>query len=250
MSQDTNIGGPRDRFPTTQYTAVAMAGSERAVERERGQALLAAVYWKPIYKYIRLKWRKDNEDAKDLTQEFFARIVEGNAFRNFDPAKARFRTYMRMCVDGFVSNANKAAGRQKRGGEAVHIRFDFSAAEEELRLIELPAENAVDKFFDTEWVRSLFTLALDEMRQSYAERDKNTHYSIFERCDIESGGENRPSYQALAEEFEVSLSNVTNWLAAARRDFRRICLAKLQALCASDREFRDEARWLFGEAGQ
>src|SRR5439155_23302331 len=86
-----------------------------APARKQAQDDLIAAYWKPIYKYIRIHWRAANEDAKDLTQAFFARALEKEFFRAFDPAKARFRTFVRLCVDGFVSKERRAAGTFKRG---------------------------------------------------------------------------------------------------------------------------------------
>ena len=73
-------------------------------------------YWKPVFKYLRLKWHAPAEDAADLTQAFFLRAFEKSFFADFDPRRARFRTYLRTCLDGFVTNARKADTRQKRGG--------------------------------------------------------------------------------------------------------------------------------------
>src|SRR5262245_60729165 len=118
MPTDTDIGGPGDRFPQTRRSAIASISSDDETERNRALEIVIAAYWKPVYKYIRLKFFKSNEDAKDLTQGFFARAIEKDFFRPYDPAKARFRTFLRTCLDGFVANEEKAAHRLKRGGHA------------------------------------------------------------------------------------------------------------------------------------
>ena len=87
---DTAIGGNRDRFPSAQLSLIeAAAGEPLAMER------VLALYWKPVYKFIRLKFQ-DNESAKDLTQGFFASALERDFFQRFDPSKAGFRTYLRL----------------------------------------------------------------------------------------------------------------------------------------------------------
>ena len=84
--------------------------------RARALDAFATSYWLPVSRYIQFKWRLDAERAADLTQEFFARTLEQGSLTRFDPARARFRTYVRLLVDGFVSNARKADHRLKRGG--------------------------------------------------------------------------------------------------------------------------------------
>jgi len=116
MDADTKIGGPRHAFPPTRHSILLATKSDDAAVREQAFDVLIAVYWKPVYKYIRLKWAASNEDAKDLTQEFFTAAFEKAFFDPYDPKKSRFRTFLRTCVDRLVANDRKASGRIKRGG--------------------------------------------------------------------------------------------------------------------------------------
>ena len=101
-------------FPATRHSVVAgIASSDADVRRVAFDALVAA-YWRPVYKYVRIKWHADRDDAADLTQEFFARAFEKGSLGRFDSGRARFRTFLRVCLDGFVANERKAAGRIKR----------------------------------------------------------------------------------------------------------------------------------------
>src|SRR5436305_485517 len=111
MQNDTDLGGPSAAFPATQCAVLAAATSADPQMRQQALATLVTLYWKPIYKYIRIKWKASNEDAKDLTQAFFTRTLQKPCFERYDSAQARFRTYLRICVDGFVANERKAAGR-------------------------------------------------------------------------------------------------------------------------------------------
>ena len=108
MNDDTDLGGPAV-FPATRCSLVrATASPDPAARRQAFEDLIAA-YWKPVYKYLRVRWSLHNEDAKDLTQAFFARALEKDFFDRFDPARARFRTFLRTCVDGFAANARRAS---------------------------------------------------------------------------------------------------------------------------------------------
>ncbi len=248
MDDSTRIGGASARFPVTRWSAIVAARSDDPAERTRALEAIIAAYWKPVYKYIRIRWTKSNEDAKDLTQEFFARLMEKGFLDGYDPAKARLRTFLRVCVDGFLANQAKAAQRQKRGGDAIHISLDFEAAEGELAHagFSLPGSGTLDEFFEKEWVRSLFSLALESLRKECEARGKATHFRIFELYDLEAEAERPLSYAQLAQEFGITVTDVTNYLAFARREFRRIALEKLREMTGTDEEFRREARSLLG----
>ena len=245
-ADDTGIGGAHDIFPATRWSAIVALRSDEAGERSRAIEAVVATYWKPVYKYLRIKWGKSNEDAKDLTQGFFAKAIEKEFFSGYDPQKARFRTFLRACLDGFVANENKAAGRLKRGGAAQILSLDFESAEGELQHAEIPAAQALDEYFEKEWIRSLFALTIERLDAECKSQGKEIHFRLFQKYDLDEGPENKPSYEQLAEEFELSISKVTNYLAFTRREFRRIVLEKVRELTASDEEFRDEARQLLG----
>jgi RNA polymerase sigma factor (sigma-70 family) len=205
------------RFPSTRRSAVLAAGSEDAGERQRAFGRLIEAYWKPVYKLIRIKWGCSGDDAEDLTQGFFASAMERDFFRSWDPQKGTFRTFLRTCLDGYVANARKSASRLKRGGDVRLV-----SAETELR--EHPPAVGLDpeEFFHREWVRSVFALALEDLRQECKSSDKAARFQMFERYELEQSA----SYADLAREFAVPVTTVTNHLAWARREFRRRVLER------------------------
>lgn len=236
------------RFPPTRHSIVAGAQSRDPDSRRQAFDVLVTAYWKPVYKYLRLKWQASDEDARDLTQEFFARAFEKAYFQRYDPAKARFRTYLRVCLDGFAANERKAARRLKRGGDFAIVPLDFQSAEGELRQHEIPDGADLDEFFHREWIRSLFSLAIDALREHYEAAGKPQYFELIRRYDLEGaeapGG--RPTYAALAADLGISVTDVTNHLSAARRELRRLVLERLRGVTGSDAEFEDEARFLLG----
>jgi RNA polymerase sigma factor (sigma-70 family) len=246
MDVDTAIGGNQGRFPETRRSAIVNIRSEDSSLRDCAAEALITAYWKPVYKYIRIRWNQSNEEAKDLTQAFFTRALEKEFFRSYDPAKARFRTYLRTCLDAFLSNENKAATRTKRGGAERIVSLDFETAEGELRRQDIrSSEQSPEEYFHREWVRNLFSLALEDLKRDCHQRGKQLPYRVFERYDLDESGE-KTTYESLAAEFGISAATCTNYLAAMRRLLRQLVLERIRDTSAGDREFRSEARAVLG----
>jgi RNA polymerase sigma factor (sigma-70 family) len=232
-------------FPATRHSVVAAFRSADAAVRDRAFDALARAYWRPVHEYLRLRLGLAAQEAEDLTQGFFADALEHGRLAGFDPARARFRTFLRTCVDGFAANQRRAARRLKRGGDRRHLSLDD--ADEAGRPLEVPAGVDLDACFHREWVRSVFTLAVDALRRECAAAGRDVHFALFERYDLQGTDDGRPpTYQELAREFSLPVTQVTNHLAAARREFRRLALDTLREQTASEDEFRAEARELFG----
>ncbi len=236
-------------FPPTRASVVEAARSADAGERRRALETLVAAYWRPVYRHVRRKWGKGHEEAADLTQEFFAELLERDLLARFDPSKARLRTYLRVCVDGLVANTEKAAARQKRGGGRTLLSLDFEGAREELeRALAAPGESP-EREFEKEWARSVLELGLARLELALAGRGKGIAARLFEIYDLGAEGEPPPPYAALAQRFGVSVSDVTNGLSLARRELRKIVLGLLGEMTGSEEEFRLEARTLLGVDG-
>ncbi|HVT46094.1 MAG TPA: hypothetical protein VMT00_17090 [Thermoanaerobaculia bacterium] len=245
MDRDTGIGGSEGRFPQTRRTIVGALQSDDAAERRRAFETLVALYWKPLYKYLRIKWRKSNEDAKDAVQGFFAMLLERDALASYDSDKAAFRTFLRLLFDRWLANEAKAATRIKRGGTVLEV--DFESAEVEIRR---QGDDSLeqDEYLHREWLRSLFGLAVDRLREELSSEGRELWFRIFESYDLDPPGGERPTYRRLAETHGIPETSVTNHLAAARRRFRQIALDLLRESTATDEELRTEARAIFGVA--
>ena len=246
MDRDTDIGGPQHRFPATSYSAIIAAASDDQQVRERALETIVASYWKPAYKYLRIKWQTSNEDAKDLTQGFFTTAIEKSYFAGYDASKASFQTFLRTCLDRYVSNEKKAAQRLKRGAGVPHLSLDFAAAENELASHLPGASVTSDEFFHREWVRSVFTIAVETLAERCEQSGRELHFKLFERYDLRDEPSEKITYASLASEFELKTTDVTNYLAAMRREFRKILLEKVRELTGTEDEFRRVARELLG----
>jgi RNA polymerase sigma-70 factor (ECF subfamily) len=239
--------GPGGSFPETRASVVADAGSEDPQVRERALAWLVRSYWSPAYKYLRLRGHLPREEAEDLTQGFFASLLERGLVARYSPERGRFRTYLRVCLDGYSANERKAAGRHKRGGGFPHVPLDFETAEGEIRELPLADDADPDELFHREWVRGLFSRAVDALRAECESTDRPMRFALFRRYDLEApeAGETL-TYADLAREYDIEGTRVTNELHAARQRFRTLVLEEIRAVTATEAEFREEARALLG----
>ena len=234
----------RGGFPATRHSVIERIrdGSDDARREAFGD--LIEGYWKPVYKHLRITWRLTPDDAQDLTQGFFADAFQKSWLEKFEPGKARFRTFVRLCADRFVMNARQAASRLKRGGAAQTVPLDFDGAEREIAARPPSAPPEAEEFFHQEFVRALFDNAVRAVRADCERSGRAIHFELFEKYDLVPADD--VSYARLAEQFDLTTTQVTNYLALVRRSFREHALDALRGLCGSDAEFKREARDLFG----
>ena len=231
-------------FPATRHSALEAIRSGDEQQRRRGLNALAVAYWRPVYGYLRLHWRKPHPEACDLTQDFFAHLLQKDLLASFDARRARLRTFLRVCIDGLAANEDKAARRLKRGEGAVPIPFDFEGARAEIDRA-LGSVEPPDVLFEKEWARGLFAAALARLQERCAREGKEQQFALLQEYEL-GGGRDRPSYADLARRFGIAVTDVTNRLSWARRELRAAVLDLLRESTASQAEFREEARSLLG----
>ena len=220
-------------FPSTQLSLLEAVSGPGAVPNEALERV-AALYWKPVCRFVRLKFRKEQADAEDLTQEFFATALERDLFRRFDPARASFRTYLRTAVENFAVNEHASAQRQKRGG---------GVAFEPVEAIDVAGGGTPEEIFEQEWRRQVFALSLEDLKAHCEAAGKRVQWKVFEAYDLAGGV--RPSYGDLAARHGMAETSVTNYLAWARRMLRGFVEARLRGVTAGEGELRREMRSLW-----
>lgn len=200
---------------------------------------LIAKYWKPIYKYVRLSWRKDREEAQDLTQAYLAVFFEKGYPDQFDPNRGRFRTFLRASVDNFLRNVERSSSAQRRGGAVRILPLSFEEAEMELASASEPPGSV----FDEEWIQCVLRNSLDRLRQSYEEEGRANHFAAFRRTYVD---EERTTYRELADEFGIKETDITNFLNHARSRFRRFVEDEVRDTVENPADFDSEIRELLG----
>jgi RNA polymerase sigma factor (sigma-70 family) len=243
LAHDMTSGTPSP-FPPTRLSVIERIRDGDAEVRREAFGDIVAAYWKPVYTYLRLSRHLTPEDAQDLTQGFFAGAYEKAWLDAYDPALARFRTFVRVCVDRYVMNWRQAAMRLKRGGAAALMRPDFEAAERELLARNRPAQTEPDELFRQEFIRAVFARAIAAVRDECGATGRALDFRLFEAYDLDPA--DGVSYASLAAQFGVTVTQVTNRLARVRRSFRERALEALRGLSGSDEHYRNEAREVFG----
>ncbi len=237
--RSTRIGGGESRFPSTCWTAIRDAADPASTGYRESLERLAAAYWRPVYVHFRRRWAKSNEDAKDLTQEFFAALQEKGFLAKIEPGLGRFRAYVKTALDNFARLDHRGRGRLKRGGGRKVIPLD------DLREFEPSTSVPPEQAFDREWARSVLDGALHEMEGIYRAAGMEKAYRMFLLKHIEAPDDEDLSYEALAKRFGLKATDVTNRLHRARRKLQTLIFRRVRETVGSDEEADAEIAELF-----
>jgi DNA-directed RNA polymerase specialized sigma24 family protein len=164
-------------FATTHWSVVLAAMDTASPEARGALETLCRLYWLPIYAYIRRKGYSP-EEAQDLTQEFFTRLLASNGLRNVGPAKGKFRSFLLASVNHLLCDEWDRASRQKRGGGQRVISFDAQTAERRYRL-EPADQRTPERIFDRRWATALVEEALRRLEAEYASGGKAEVFSTL-----------------------------------------------------------------------
>jgi RNA polymerase sigma factor (sigma-70 family) len=220
-------------FPTTRHTLLRHASAK---DEQRGNALndLIEVYWEPCRRYLTLRFRQSYEDTQDLVQAFFTAAVEQEVLTRYDPGRGPFRPYLRACLDRFALKQLELRRCEKRGGNVtiLPIESELAATGED-----------PEQIFHREWQRGLFSLAAEDLRRLCENTGRAVRYQLFAAYDL--GDEPRPRYDDLAAQYGIPVATVTNHLAWARRELRKLVEARVARTAPSDGERHRDLRNLF-----
>jgi RNA polymerase sigma factor (sigma-70 family) len=203
---------------------------------------LCRAYWFPLYAFAR---RQGNtpEDAQDLTQDFFARLLEKNYLSKADPDRGKFRTFLLQSLKNFLVNDWKRAGRLKRGGDLEFLSIDTNAAEDRYAA-EAPEEFNPDAEYETRWAVTLIEQVLTALRQEFNEADKAR---LFEELKgFVWGDKSAASYAEIAGHLHLSEGNVKVAVHRLRQRFRELLRAEVANTVARPEDIDGELRHLIG----
>ena len=239
----TDMGGVRESFLTTHWSLVE--DIKRKQDNNVLIGLLLERYWKPVYCFLR---RKDynNEQAKDLTQDFFREVVlNRHLVHRAHASKGRFRTFMLHALDQYVVDQQRKETAQKRipGDKLVQLDdCDPSVFDE--TMCELDAENG----FNYAWKAGLLDCVLAEVKDSYVKQDRETHWCVFQDRLLKPILEDRkaPSMKEICRQHGIkSERNASNMLKTVKRLFQTTMRKHVRQTVASDEAVEDELREIF-----
>jgi RNA polymerase sigma factor (sigma-70 family) len=225
-------------FATTHWSVVLTA---QGVDARRAQAALAQLcqaYWYPLYAFVRRQGYRP-EDAQDLTQEFFARLLAANSLAGVHPEKGRFRSFLLASLKYFLANEWDRAHAAKRGGGQALLSLDDSEAENRYRLE--PADTlSADRIFERRWALTLLEQVLQRLRQDYTQAGKEVLFEELKGALV--GASATAPYVQMAGRLNMSEGAVKVAVHRLRRRYRELLRQEIAQTVASETEVEDEIR--------
>lgn len=174
-------------FPTTQWSLIVRAAAADPAEREKALGEICTLYWAPVYAFIRTRGHSPH-DAEDLTQGFFAELLERNDFAKADSNHGRLRSYLLTAAKNHLHSAHRRETRQKRGGGAVMLSFDTVDAEARCMIPEPMDDLTPDRVFERQWAITVMEGVVSTLAQRYADKGQaelfNTLKPFINAADI------------------------------------------------------------------
>jgi len=241
-SGDTSIGGSRRDFPSTRWTLIrgARGRDPKALER------LVYLYWKPAYCYLRAAGRRSIEDAKDLTQDFFTRLVEREDWERLSPEKGSFRGFLKRALKNFLVDA---ARREQARQPSSRFLFRFDEVRDE------PAGPDPEIAFDREWVRTVLKDSIRDLEDRLRRDGSAKVFDVFRLYCLPEGGAGDPgqssrfmegldarasTYAEVARKLGLRESDVRKRLSRCRTLLREIVVERIREYAGDDRDIREE----------
>lgn len=239
--QDRGLPPGGRQFATTRWSQVLAAGAGPTSDSREALARLCELYWRPLYAYVR-RWGYDADEAQDLTQEFFSRLLEKHYLRAADPARGRFRSFLLASLKHFLSNERDRAAAVKRGGRATVLPLEFETAEG-WYVREPPDDETPERVYERRWALTLLERTLERLRREFEAAGKG---AMFSRLEGHLTGEQETApYAQLAAELGTSEGAVKVAVHRLRRRFGALLREEIAETVSEPAEVDDEIRQLF-----
>jgi RNA polymerase sigma-70 factor (ECF subfamily) len=226
-------------FPTTTWTLVLSAGQAADARSRDALASLCERYWYPLYGYLRRRGHSRDE-AQDLTQEFFARVLEKRYIERADRSKGRFRTFLLTSLTYFLSDEADRRQALKRGGPRRPLPFEMREGEE-IYQREPSHSETPERIFERGWALALLERVLARLRKEFAEGGEPAQ---FERLKDYLLGHADVPYAELARELETTEGALKVAIHRLRKRYRAALRAEIAETVADPAEIEAEIRYL------
>lgn len=235
-----NESDKETRFPTTRWSLILNA-KEDLDKRRQALEELSQAYWEPLYCYLRRKGMAP-ADAEDAVQGFLTRMLQRDFLTNLDPERGRLRYYLRSALNNYVRDQHAKATSLKRGGPQSSLVLDFEVAESQFSHVPLDPEEA----YHRQWATQLIERAHDALIREYEQGRRKGPIELIRKL---FGFGEVPPYQQIAEEYDMTVSQVKSFVHRARMHFRKLLLASVADTVCNDDEVSDEVAALFSLLG-
>jgi RNA polymerase sigma-70 factor (ECF subfamily) len=243
---NSDVSRPAGQFSTTRWSVVLLAGQEGSPQSAAALEKLCRTYWQPICAFA---WRKgwSEEDAKDLTQQFFALLLARKDFSGLDLRKGKFRTFLLAAFTHFLANEYDRANALKRGGGQTIISLEQFPTEE-LDKISPREEVSPDTIYDLRWAKTILKTAWLQLKQEMFRADKQGQFDELKQfltINAVPGG-----YAAAAEKLGAEVSSVPVLVHRLRQRYRELVRQEVAQTVSTPTELEEEMRHLFAVLNQ
>ena len=231
------LTGP-SQFPTTRWTLVIAAADPQRKEARAALISLCENYWYPLYAYLRRRGYPVDQ-AQDLTQEFFIRVLEGRYLDRAAPEKGRFRSFLLSSLKFFVADEEDRQRAHKRGGGAL-LPLEFSSGEDRYRR-EPVHDETPERIFERRWALSVLDRVVEKLRDEFVQHGRPEH---FERLKVFLLGKSDAPYAALAREMKTSEGALKVAIHRLRKRYRDLFRQEIADTVADPAQVESELRFL------
>lgn len=234
-------GNPmKHRFATTSWSVVIKAGEDSSPEQHQALETLCQCYWYPLYAYLRKS--HPQVEAEDITQAFFAELLEKNRLEIADPQRGRFRSFLLASLANFRANRVRHQQTRKRGSGKPPISIDFARANRQYN-VEPVDEVTPDILFQRSWAMTLLERAIDRLRQQYTAAGRSP---VFEALQGYLNEQTPVPYASIAEQLDMTVEAVRVAVHRLRRRCGQLIREEIGQTVAHPDQIDDELQELFG----
>lgn len=232
----------KSNFATTRWSLVLQAGDQNSPMQQESLASLLQDYWFPLYTFVR-KSGKSSDEAEDLIQGFFTRLLEKNLIASIDVSKqGRFRNFLLVCLKNFMNEQWKKSTTLKRGGGRKLFSIDFEDADRRISL-EPSHEMTPEKAFDRAWALQVVHRSLESVHKDWEEAGKADMFDVLKPYLLPE--DQVPPYGETAAKLELTLSAVRVKVHRLKSEFRQALCAEIAETLGKHQFLEDEINQLF-----
>jgi len=243
--QPSRIDRGSPEFQTTLWSVVLAASEPNAQHFRRALDALCATYWYPLYAFVRRQGYGPHE-AEDLSQEFFARLIEKQFLNGVSAEKGRFRAFLLMAMKHFLANEWNREHRQKRGGGARLVQLD--SEDPETRYLHEPADPVTPEIaYDRRWATTIVQRVVDRLRAEYAAAGKS---ALFEELKEFLAEKQATPHQEVADRHDISVSAVAVAIHRLRQRYCTVLRDEVAQTVSRAEDIEDEIRYLIRMLGR
>jgi RNA polymerase sigma-70 factor (ECF subfamily) len=241
-------GSPSEQggwFTTTHWSIVLTARDPACPQAADALEKLCRSYWYPLYAFVRRQGH-DESSAKDLTQGFFARLLEKNFLAQVDQDRGKFRSFLLASLKHYMADERDKERAQKRGGGQIPLSLDETVGEDRYRAEPVDVMDA-EKLYERRWALTLLDQAKERLKKEYLTAGKSQMYARLQAFDV--GGGDNPAYADVAVDIGLSESGLRTAIFRMRQRYRELVREEVAQTVRSQQEVDEEIRHLIVVVG-